>query len=117
MEKHFEIKYKQTNKMAELKGLWAFLNILGYTTYVYALFVSFANVDVFTRTVLGFVGLVFLVAKLIVFCVAAKRKHLMENLDIREKRNNEREREVAIREREIAAYEKENAIIRGYDNT
>jgi hypothetical protein len=103
----YEIKYKQTNKMAELKGLWAFLNILGYTTYVYALFVSFANVDVFTRTVLGFVGLVFLVAKLIVFCVSSMRKHRIENLDIREK-------EVAIKEREAALYEKETAIIKEY---
>lgn len=124
VSKHYEIKFKRKNKVAELKGLWAFLNILGYTTYAYALFVSFANVDIFTRTVLGLVGLGFLVTKWIDFAITRRRKHLLENLEIRAKRNDEvvreiemRERELSLRERELIAYEKENAIIRGFDNT
>lgn len=91
--------------MAELKGLWTVLHILGYTTYVYALFVSFANVDVFTRSALALVGLAFMVAKLVDFIITRQRKHKMENLEYQEK-------QIEIRERENAAYEKETEMIK-----
>lgn len=115
IKKHYEITRHKQEKMAELKTVWAFLNILGYSTYVYALFISFANVDVFTRTVLSFVGLMFLVAKLIVYCVAARRKHLLENLEIRSKMSDQKEKELNIRERELSAYQKETDIIKGFE--
>lgn len=91
--------------MAEMKALWGFLHILGYTTYVYALFVSFANVDVFTRSALALVGLAFMVAKLVDFILTRRRKHRMENLEYREKA-------VSIRERENAAYDKETEMLK-----
>lgn len=103
--KNYEIKFKPRTKMAELKALWGFLNILGYTTYIYALFVAFTNVDVFTRTALALVGLAFMVAKLVDFILTRQRKHRMEILEYQEKK-------VAIREREIAAYEKETEMIK-----
>lgn len=115
IKKHYEITRHKPEKMAELKTVWAFLNILGYSTYVYALFISFANVDVFTRTVLSFVGLLFLVAKLVVYCLSARRKHILENLEIRNKKNDEKEKALSLREREIQAYEKENDIIKGFE--
>lgn len=108
IKKHYELTRHKPEKMAELKTVWAFLNILGYSTYVYALFISFANVDVFTRTVLSFVGLMFLVAKLVVYCVAARRKHKEHMIDIRMKQNE-------LRQKEIRIYKEETDIIRGFD--
>lgn len=94
-------------KMAELKWLWTVLNFTGYVAYAWALFISFANVDVFTRTVLSLVGLVFLIAKLVVYIISSNRKHKLEMLEIKEK-------ELILRDREIETYERENEIIRSF---
>jgi len=106
--------YKRVIEMSELKVVWTMLNILGWSTYGYALFISFANVDVFTRTVLSFVGILFLIAKLIIYCIAAHRRHTRENLEIRKLRNEEMERELAQRERAIETYNKETELIKNF---
>jgi hypothetical protein len=108
--------YKRVIEMSELKVVWTMLNILGWSTYGYALFISFANVDVFTRTVLSFVGLLFLIAKLVVYCIASYRRHTRENLEIRKLRNEEKETELRQRERAIEAYDKETEIIKNFNN-
>lgn len=108
--------YKRVIEMSELKVVWTMLNILGWSTYGYALFISFANVDVFTRTVLSFVGLLFLIAKLVVYCISAHRRHTRENLEIRKLRNEEKEIELKQRERAIEAYDKETEIIKNFNS-
>lgn len=112
---YFAGVYKQVLKMAELKILALVLNVFGFTTFCYALFVSFFNVDVFTRSVLSLLGIVFISVKIVDFIFTRKRKHVMENLDIRKKLNDEKERELSLRERELITYEKENELIRNFN--
>lgn len=101
--------------MAELKIVALILNVFGFTTFCYALFVSFFNVDVFTRSVLSFLAIVFMSVKIVDFIFTRRRKHESENLDIRKKINDEKERELTMRERELLTYEKENDIIRNFN--
>lgn len=98
---------KWLKEMAEIKWLWTVLNFTGWFAYAWALFVSFANVDIFTRTVLSVVGLFFLITKLVVYIISSKRKHRLENLEIKEK-------ELELRQREIETYERENDIIKSF---
>lgn len=100
---------KRLKEMAELKWMFTLLQVGGLTAYVWALFISFVNVDIITRTVLSSIGALFVIVKLIDFIATRIRKHKLENLEIRSK-------ELVIREREIETYEKETAIIRGYEN-
>jgi hypothetical protein len=55
------------------------------------------------------------VAKLIVYCISARRKHLLESIEIRSKRNDESERELRLREREVDAYHKETEMIKDFN--
>lgn len=107
--------FKRLNQMAELKWVWTMLSITGYTAYIWALFLSFANVDFFTRMVLSVVGALFLLAKLIVYCVSAVRKHRLENLEIRKLMNEQVDRELDIRQRSIDTYHKETEIIKNFN--
>lgn len=107
--------FKRLLKMAELKAVWAFINVLGYTAYVYALFISFFNVDMVTRVIVSITGALFLIAQLVIKCVAAYRKHQIEMIEIRMKKHDERERSLSLREREIQTYEKETNIIKGFE--
>lgn len=106
---------KRIREMAELKWLWSVLNITGYTAYVYALFISFANVDQFTRIALSVIGALFLLAKLVVYCIAATRKHKLENLQIRREMNMEKAIELKQRQEEMETYERENKIIKSFN--
>lgn len=101
--------------MAELKWLWSLLNFAGFTAYIWALFISFANVDNVTRIVLSIVGALFLLAKLIVYCISATRKHKLENLQIRREMNIEKALELKQRQEEIETYERENKIIKSFN--
>lgn len=112
---YFAGVYKHVLKMAELKIVALILNVFGFTTFCYALFVSFFNVDVFTRSVLSFLAIVFMSVKIVDFIFTRRRKHESENLDIRKKINDEKERELTMRERELLTYEKENDIIRNFN--
>lgn len=107
--------FKRILKMAELHALWSMFITLGYTTYAYALFISFFNVDKVTRLIVSITGALFLIAQLIIKCVAAYRKHKEHMLDIRMKEHDEKERFLSLREREIQTYEKETRIIRGFE--
>lgn len=106
---------KRLKEMAELKWLWTMLNITGYTAYVWALFISFANVDFFTRVALSVIGALFLLAKLVVYCISSVRKHRLENLEIRKLMTEQIERELEVRERSIETYNKETEIIRNFN--
>lgn len=114
-KKKLGISIKWLNEMAELKWMWTILNISGYTAFIYALFISFANVDLFTRLTLSIIGALFLLAKLIVYCISAARKHKLENLQIRREKNIEKAIELKQRQEEIETYERENEIIRSYN--
>lgn len=99
---------KRLSEMAELKWLWTFLNIAGYTNAVWILFISFFDVDIITRSVMSILAIIFISAKIVVYISSSIMKHKITNLE-------KRERELAIREREISAYEKETAIIRMFN--
>lgn len=107
--------FKRIREMAELKWLWSVLNITGYTAYVWALFISFANVDQFTRIALSVIGALFLLAKLVVYCITATRKHKLENLQIRREMNMEKAIELKQRQEELETYERENKIIKSFN--
>lgn len=107
--------FKRLREMAELKWLWSVLNVTGYTAYIWALFISFANVDNFTRIVLSIVGALFLLAKLIVYCISSYRKHKLENLQIRREMNIEKSLELKQRKEELETYERENKIIKSFN--
>lgn len=98
---------KRLKEMAELKWVMTILQVSGYTAYVYALFLSFANVDKLTRAVLSVIGAMFLIAKFIDFCVTRIRKHKYE-VEERKALSLKNRRE------DIDTYERENDIIRGY---
>lgn len=98
---------KWIKEMAEIKWLWAVFNTIGFVAYAWALFISFANVDIFTRAVLSVVGLAFLITKLVVYIISSRRKHRLEVLDIKEK-------ELNIRQREIETYDRETEIIKSF---
>lgn len=106
---------KRVREMAELKWLWSVLNITGYTAYIYALFISFANVDYVTRVILSVIGALFLLAKLIAFCMATFRKHRLENLQFRREMNMEKDIERKQRKEELELYERENKIIKSFN--
>lgn len=107
--------FKRALKMAELHALWNALITLGYTTYIYALFISMFNVDKVTRLIVSITGALFLIAQLIIKCISAYRKHREHMIDIRMKEHEEKERFLSLREREIQTYEKETKIIKGFD--
>lgn len=100
--------FKRLLKMAELHALWNMFITLGYTTYVYALFISMFNVDKVTRLIVSITGALFLIAQLIIKCVAAYRKHKEHMIDIRMKENE-------LRQKEIRIYKEETNIIRGFE--
>jgi hypothetical protein len=99
--------FKRIKEMAELKWVATILQVSGYTAYIYALFLSFANVDRATRAVLSILGAIFLLVKIIDFCATRIRKHKYET---------EERRALAIKNRreDIDTYERENDIIRGF---
>jgi len=107
--------YKRVLEMAELKGVILLFNAFGWTISFYALFISIFNVDVFTRTVIGFLSTVFLAVKIIGAASSVWDKHKKGAIERRMMLNTEREREIKIRKEEIETYEKENAIIRSYN--
>lgn len=109
---HYDIK--RVLKMAELHALWNMMITLGYTTYVYALFISLFNVDNVTRWIVSITGALFLIAQFIIKCVAAYRKHQYDMIDIRMKKHEEKERALSIREREMETYERETSIIMAF---
>jgi len=104
--------YKRVLEMAELKGLILLFNTFGWTISVYALFISIFNVDVFTRTVIGFLSTVFLAVKIYALIQSTWRKHQMGLMEIKKMRNDEKERDLKIRKDEIDTYERENEIIK-----
>lgn len=106
---------KWLKEMAELKWLWAALNVMGYTAYVWALFISFANVDFVTRMALSIIGALFLLARLIVYCISSARKHKLENLQIRRELNIEKALELKQRKEEIETYNQETEIIKSFN--
>lgn len=101
----FVTEIKRLSEMAELKWLWTVFNIAGYTSFGWALFISFFNVDIITRAVLSILAVIFISVKIVVYIFSSIMKHKMAKLE-------ERERELAIREREIEAYKKETDIIK-----
>ena len=107
--------YKRVLEMAEIKGLILLFNTFGWTISFYALFISIFNVDVFTRTVMGFLGTVFLTVKIVGAASSVWNKHKMGTIERRMMLNNEKERELKIRKEEIETYEKENEIIRKFN--
>jgi len=107
--------YKRLLEMAEIKGLILLFNTFGWTITIYAAFLSFFNVDTFTRSAFGFLGTVFLTVKIVGAASAVWDRHKKGAIERRMMLNTEREREVKIRKEEIETYEKENAIIRSYN--
>ena len=107
--------YKRVLGMAEIKGLILLFNTFGWTISFYALFISIFNVDVFTRTVMGFLGTVFVAVKIIGAASSVWNKHKMSAIERRMALNKEKEMELKIRKEEIETYEKENAIIRNFN--
>lgn len=101
--------FKRLLKMAELHALWNMFITLGYTTYGYALFLTFFNVDSVTRLIVSITGALFLISRLIIGCVTAYRKHKEHMIDIRMKENE-------LRQKEIRTYKEETDIIRGFDD-
>lgn len=114
---HYDLtgQLKRGLKMAEIKGIVLLLNTLGWTAFTYGLFVSFFNVDVFTRTVMSFLGIVFIAIKIVSYAFASNRRHKLENLEIRKLLNEEKEKELKIRREEIEIYKRENDIIKGFN--
>jgi len=104
--------YKRVLDMAELKGLILLFNTFGWTLTIYAAFVSFVNVDVFTRSVFGFLGTIFLAVKIYALAQSTWRKHKMGLIEIRRADNEVKEREIKIRKEELETYEKENEMIK-----
>lgn len=102
-----EYIYRRVLKMAELKAFILFYNIFGFSISVYTLFLSFFNVDVFTRSVLGLLSIAFLIVKIISASLSTYRKHRSEMIDIRQKN-------LEIRKQEIEVYEKETTLIQQY---
>lgn len=107
--------HKRVLEMAELKGIILLFNTFGWTITIYAAFLSFFNVDVFTRSAFGFLGTIFLTVKIISFSASAIRKHKKENIEIRKLLNDEKERELKIRILEVDTYERETKIIKGFE--
>ena len=106
--------YKRLLEMAEIKGIILLFNAFGWTITIYAAFLSFFNVDVFTRTAIGFLSTVFLAIKIIGAASSVWDRHKKGAIERRMMLNTERERELKIRKEEIETYEKENAIIRNF---
>ncbi len=107
--------YKRVLEMAEIKGLILLFNAFGWTITVYAAFLSFFNVDTFTRSAFGFLGTVFLTVKIIAAASATWNKHKMNAIERRMMAHKEKEMELKIRKEEIETYEKENEIIRSFN--
>lgn len=107
--------YKRVLEMAELKGLIMLFNAFGWTISVYALFISIFNVDVFTRTVIGFLSTVFLAVKIAGAASSVWNKHKMGAIERRMMLNKEKEMELKLRKEELETYERENAIIRNFN--
>lgn len=97
----FNALYKRLIKMAELKMLWSVLNVLGFTTFAYALLIAFTNVDAVTRAILSILAAIFAVVKIIITSYAARRKHRLEMVEIRKAEREEKERELELRERAL----------------
>jgi len=57
--------YKKVLKVAISKALMTILNVFGFSAYFSALYLAWVNVDVFTRTILQFLGAVFALFKII----------------------------------------------------
>ena len=85
--------YKKILELEVGKAILLFVNIFGFSAFISAFFLSWLNVDVFTRTVLSFVGLVFMVVKVIGLILSLSHKYQMWKLD-------RRERQLQIMERE-----------------
>ncbi len=114
--------YKRIIEMAELKGVLYLFNTFGWTAFIYGLFVSIFNMDVFTRSVLSFLGMLFILAKIIVYIISFRDKRKMHTIerqirDLERQKlfNDEKERELNIRMTEVDVYERENSIIKGYE--
>lgn len=107
--------YKRILEMAELKGLTLLFNVFGWPITIYAAFLSFLNVDVFTRSAFGFLGTVFLLVKIIGAASNVWDRHKKGAIERRMMLNTEKERELKMRKEEIETYEKENAIIRNFN--
>lgn len=107
--------YKRVLEMAEIKGLILLFNGFGWTITIYAAFLSFFNVDTFTRSAFGFLGTVFLMVKIIGAASSVWDRHKKGAIERRMMLNTERERELKIRKEELDTYEKENAIIRNFN--
>lgn len=57
--------YKKVIKVAVSKALMTILNIFGFSAYFSGLYFAWINVDVFTRSVMQFLGCIFLLFKII----------------------------------------------------
>lgn len=102
-------------KMAEIKGILFLFNTLGWGTFFYGFLIAFFNVDIFTRAVMGLLGIVFITVKIVDTVVTRKRKHEFEMIEIRMKKLQEKEMELKIRKEELDTYERENTIIKSYN--
>lgn len=104
--------YKRILEMAEIKGLTLLFNIFGWPITIYAAFISFFNVDTFTRSAFGFLGTVFLMVKIVGAALSVWDKYKRGVIERRMMLNSEKEHELKLRKEEIDTYEKENDIIR-----
>lgn len=110
----FNTLFKRVIKMAELKAVWIFLDAAGLTSYIWALYIAFADVDAFTKIILSVIGGVYGIVRIIITSYAARRKHRLEMVEVRRQEGEEKDRELTRREREIEIIrmEKELSIIR-----
>lgn len=113
---------KWVKEMAEVK--WFLFNVFGYTSFAWSvLFITFANVDIFTRIIVSFVGTTFLITKLFVYIISfmdkrkmVKLERLEKELGNIEKELNNKEKELNLRQRELEIYEREQELIKSFTN-
>lgn len=105
--------FKQA-KMAELKIFLIGYNVFGFSLSAYTLFLSFFNVDVFTRSVLGVLSMAFLAVKIVSAALSTYRKHRLEMFEIKQQLNSAKERELDLRERELSIYDRETQLIKNH---
>lgn len=77
--------YKKVIDVAISKVLMTIFNIFGFGAYFSALYLAWINVDVFTRTVLAFVGLIVAIVKVVIMIDNWWHKRAMNKIERRQK--------------------------------
>lgn len=93
--------------MAEIKAFILVYNIFGFSLSAYTLYLSFANVDLLTRSILCVLSMAFLAVKIVSAALNTYRKHKSEMIDIRQKN-------IDIRRKELELYDDETRLIEKY---